>query len=257
MPLRDYPPDWLPVKGGSELFGNSFWVRIMTYNIRSGRGLDGRLSLERIAQVIAAENPDIVALQEVDCRRRRTRHQDQAHLLAERLGYHCNFVAARQWKQGEYGNALLSRFPSLECQRVALPKPARLPVEARCLMQCRLKVPGGELHFWNTHLGLLATERRQQVKTMLQHFLQEPDRRLILCGDFNARPRSQEIVGLSLHLNRVVSQRTFPGFLPVVHLDHVFHSQHLRAVRSFVPKTLLARRASDHLPLVVDMTWNG
>ncbi|MBT9588385.1 endonuclease/exonuclease/phosphatase family protein [bacterium] len=230
-------------------------MRIMTYNIRSGRGLDGRLNLDRIAQVIAAENPDVVALQEVDCKRRRTRHQDQAQMLAKQLGYHCAFVAARRWQQGEYGNALLSRFPLLECQRVLLPKPLRLPVEARCMMQLTLAVPGGELHIWNTHLGLLAAERRLQVQLLLQHFLHQPDRRLILCGDFNARPRSKEITGLGLHLQRVLSHRTFPGFLPVVHLDHVFHSQHLRVVRTFVPKSLLARRASDHLPLVVDMAW--
>lgn len=230
-------------------------MRIMTYNIRSGRGLDGKLDLDRIAQVIAAENPDVVALQEVDCMRRRTRNQDQAQILAKELGYHCAFGAARRWQQGEYGNALLSRFPLLECQRVLLPKPLRLPVEARCLMQLTLAVPGGELHIWNTHLGLLAAERRLQVQLLLQHFLHQPDRRLILCGDFNARPRSKEITGLGLHLQRVLSHRTFPGFLPVVHLDHVFHSQHLRVVRTFVPKTLLARRASDHLPLVVDMAW--
>lgn len=227
----------------------------MTYNIRSGRGLDGRLNLDRIAQVIAAENPDVVALQEVDSKRRRTRNQDQAHVLAERLGYHCAFVPARRWTQGEYGNALLSRFPHLECLSVVLPKPARLPVEARCMMQCRLEVPDGELHIWNTHLGLLAAERRLQVQLMVDQFLAVPGRRLILCGDFNARPRSQEIAGLGLHLQRVSSQRTFPGILPVVHLDHVFHTEHLRVVRSFVPKTLLARRASDHLPLVVDLDW--
>ncbi|MBX3168572.1 MAG: endonuclease/exonuclease/phosphatase family protein [Candidatus Eremiobacteraeota bacterium] len=230
-------------------------MRIMTYNIRAGRGLDGRLSLNRIAQVIQAESPDVVALQEVDSQRKRSTYEDQAHVLADRLGYHCAFVHARRWTRGEYGNAILSRFPLLDFQRLALPKPARLPVEARCVLQCRLAHPDGDVHVWNTHLGLLAAERRAQVAVMIQEYLRHQELPLILCGDFNARPRSKEISGLGLHLQRVLSHRTFPGFLPVVHLDHVFHTKHLRVDRTFVPKTLLARRASDHLPLVVDLQW--
>ena len=231
-------------------------MRIMTYNIRSGRGMDGRLNLDRIAQVIAAESPDVVALQEVDSQRKRTTYADQAHVLAEKLGFHCAFGHARRWTRGEYGNAILSRYPLLDFQRLALPKPARLPVEARCVLQCRLAHPDGEVLIWNTHLGLLAAERRAQVALVIQEYLRNQELPLVLCGDFNARPRSKEISGLSLHLQRVASQRTFPGFLPVVHLDHVFHTKHLRLDGTFVPKTLLARRASDHLPLVVDLAFS-
>lgn len=229
----------------------------MTYNIRSGRGVDGRLNLERIAKVIEAENPDVVALQEVDVRRRRTRHQDQALELAERLGYHGAFVAAQSWSQGgeEYGNALLSRYPLGDCRRVTLPKPARLPVETRCLMQCRIQWPQGEVQVWNTHLGLLAAERRTQVQLLLEHLSENGHSPLILCGDFNARPRAKELLGLGTHLTRVNSQRTFPGFLPVVHLDHVFHTPQLQVVSCFVPKSPLAKRASDHLPIVVDLDF--
>ncbi len=230
-------------------------MRIMTYNIRAGRGLDGRLSLDRIAQVIEAESPDVVALQEVDSQRKRTTYVDQAQVLAEKLGYHCAFVHARRWTRGEYGNAILSRFPMLDVQRLALPRPARLPAESRCVLQCRLAHPEGQVNVWNTHLGLLPAERRAQVAVMIQEYLRHEQLPLILCGDFNARPRSKEISGLALHLQRVLSQRTFPGFLPVVHLDHVFHTRHLSVHRTFVPRTLLARRASDHLPLVVDLHW--
>ena len=175
-------------------------MRIMTYNIRAGRGMDGRLNLDRIAQVIEAEHPDVVALQEVDSKRRRTTYQDQAHLLAEQLGYHCAFVHARRWAEGDYGNAILSRYPMRDFRRLALPKPARLPVESRCVLQCRLAHPEGDVLIWNTHLGLLAAERRAQVALMVQEFLKHQELPLVLCGDFNCRPRSKEIVGLGLHL---------------------------------------------------------
>lgn len=252
-------------RGGSEKRGSNFGrrepvrvsVRFMTYNIRSARGMDGRLNLERIARVIRAENPDIVALQEVDFNRPRTRRQDQALELASLLGYHHAFEAARSWPGSEYGNALLSRFPLVDCRRICLPKPARMPVEARCLMQCVVESPEGLLSVWNTHLGLLAGERRAQVELLVRHLEENSSLPVVLCGDFNARPQAKELKGIGLHLARVPSQRTFPGILPVIHLDHVFHSRHLEVVKSFVPKSLLARSASDHLPLIVDLNWTG
>ena len=226
----------------------------MTYNIHSGRGLDGRLQLERIARVIEAESPDWVALQEVDSQRKRTRHQDQAGWLAQRLGYHYTFVAARKWTRGEYGNAILSRVPPLECRRILLPKPRRLPLEARCLMQCRYQWGSGEIEIWNTHLGLLAGERRAQVALLLQ-YIAESQVPLILCGDFNARIRSPEVLGLASLLHRVPSQKTFPGLLPLLHLDHIFVSPQLAWRTVHAPRTGLARHASDHLPLVAELQF--
>jgi endonuclease/exonuclease/phosphatase family metal-dependent hydrolase len=226
----------------------------MTYNIHSGRGLDGRLQLERIARVIEAEDPDWVALQEVDSQRRRTRHQDQAAWLAQRLGYHCAFVAARKWKRGEYGNAILSRVPPLECRRIILPKPGRLPLEMRCLMQCRYQWAGQEIEVWNTHLGLLAAERRAQVRLLLEH-INHSGVPLILCGDFNARIRSPEVLGLAGLLHRIPSQRTFPGVWPLLHLDHIFVSPQLHWRSVYVTRSALARRASDHLPLVAELQF--
>lgn len=227
----------------------------MTYNIRSGRGVDGRLNLERIARVIEAENPDVVALQEVDVRRRRTRLQDQAHELAQRLGYHGAFVAAQTLRngQGEYGNALISRFPLRDCRRVALPRPLRLPAETRCLMQCTVDWPEGPVQVWNTHLGLFSSERRSQIKHLLGCLEEVADQPMVLCGDFNARPKSKELLGLIQGMTHVPTQRTYPGFLPVVQLDHVFHTPQLQVKHCYVPRNPLARRASDHLPIVVDL----
>lgn len=228
----------------------------MTYNIRAARGMDGRLNLERIARVIEAEKPDVVALQEVDCYRKRTRHQHQAQELADLLGFHFAFEAARSWDTSEYGNALLSRYPLLESRGFYLPRPTRLPVENRCVMQCLLDTPSGPLSVWNTHLGLLARERKAQVDSLIEQIQQISDLPLVLCGDFNARPKAKELKGLEEILSRVPSQRTFPGILPVVHLDHVFYCPRLRVIQSFVARSTLARRASDHLPLVVDLAWS-
>ena len=226
-------------------------MRLMTYNIRSGRGVDGRLNLDRIARVIEAEQPDVVALQEVDLSRRRTRNLDQAGWLARELGLHHIFGAARSWKQGAYGNALLSRFELVDWQPWLLPRPGRLPVESRGVLQATLRTPMGLVRVWNTHLGLLAPERRLQVAYLVQNLALEAP--LIVCGDFNARPRSKELLGLQEVLQRVPTQRTFPGFLPVVQLDHVFHCPMLQPLHHYVVRTPLSRRASDHLPLVVDL----
>jgi endonuclease/exonuclease/phosphatase family metal-dependent hydrolase len=74
-------------------------ARIMTYNVHSCRGTDGKLDVGRIAAVIAQSRPDIVALQEVDVRRTRTGSVDQAHAIAERLGMHFHLTPPSRWRR--------------------------------------------------------------------------------------------------------------------------------------------------------------
>src|SRR5579862_8740187 len=86
-------------------------VRILTYNVHRCVGLDRRMDVGRVAQVIAAEAPDIVALQEVDVGRARTGRVDQAHALARRLGMAPRFHAALRVEEEQYGDAILTALP--------------------------------------------------------------------------------------------------------------------------------------------------
>src|SRR5437588_4895954 len=103
-------------------------MRLMTYNIHKGIGTDRRYRLERVVAVIAAEAPDVICLQEVDRNARRSRHDDQPALLADRLR-----AAARLYQlnaphgEGGYGNLLLSRWPIREAREASLRYRRRVP----------------------------------------------------------------------------------------------------------------------------------
>src|SRR6202453_702430 len=86
-------------------------LRILTYNVHRCVGTDRRLDVGRVAEVIAAQSPDIVALQEVDVRRARTGGVDQAHRLAQRLGMAFHFNAALRVEEEQFGDAILTALP--------------------------------------------------------------------------------------------------------------------------------------------------
>src|ERR1700761_7687039 len=102
-------------------------VRLLTYNVHRCVGTDRRLDVGRIAEVIAAQAPDIVALQEVDVGRARTGGVGQAHRIATRLGTACRFTAALTVEGEQYGDAVLTALPERLIKSGPLPGHPRLP----------------------------------------------------------------------------------------------------------------------------------
>ncbi|WP_114942867.1 endonuclease/exonuclease/phosphatase family protein [Microvirga calopogonii] len=237
--------------------------RILTYNVHRCLGTDGRLSPSRIADVIAAYEPDVVALQELDVGRLRTGGIDQAHAIAQSLGMHVHFHASLKVLEEEYGNAILTHRPSQLVKADALPGWARKPgLEPRGALWARMQIGGAEVQVINTHLGLRRHERLAQIDTLLgpqwlgHQACREP---VILVGDLNATPRSRAYRRLASHLWDAQAQlplprpkATFPSCLPMLRIDHVFVSRSVRVLRVETVRTPLARVASDHLPLLVE-----
>jgi endonuclease/exonuclease/phosphatase family metal-dependent hydrolase len=227
-------------------------LRIMTYNVHSCRGSDGRLRPERILAVMLRAEPDVVALQELD-------GPEPAEYFAEKLCMSVFFVEARQKGQGTYGNALLSRLPGVSRRYGALPRLSEA-TEARAAQCVRFETGFGAVDVINTHLGLSEGERVLQAETLLgPDWLTTPELAAhhLLCGDLNARPNSLAYTRLCSALNDVQTvlprpMPTFPAPFPLVRIDHVLASAALRVDRVEVPKGP-ARLASDHLPLVVDL----
>jgi endonuclease/exonuclease/phosphatase family metal-dependent hydrolase len=125
-----------------------------------------------------------------------------------------------------------------------------------------LETPAGTLNLLNTHLALRAKERLAQAEEILgESWLCDPRcrPRTVLCGDFNATPGSPVVRALCEKLNDAglssvdARPRTFPAALPLIQLDYVFVSSGVRVSACEVPHTRLARVASDHLPVVVDL----
>lgn len=239
-------------------------IRVMSYNVHSCMGMDSRIAPERIARVIARYRPDVVALQEVDVGKQRTYSVDQAELIAQHLEMEVDFHPAMQMEEEEYGDAILTHLPILRARTGSLgPVPTRPGGEPRGIQWLTLDIDGLEVQILNTHLGLFTAERKVQVEELMsERWLGNVDCQgpTILCGDFNATPRSPAMLTLKGELTDVqdltAAKRlnTFAGRLPTLCIDHVL-VRHIEGVSSvFVPNTELTRLASDHLPLVVDIT---
>ncbi len=239
-------------------------IRVMTYNVHSCIGADGKLFPERIARVIKRQNPDFIALQEIDRSRKRTKMQDQARLLAEHLDMKHVFRPILSGADGEYGLAVLSRYPIARAQGFILPQlSARKPSEKRGIMHIVAETPAGRTHLFNTHLSLHRKERLTQIRHILEHsaLAEVPDdESVIFCGDLNAGPSSPVYRLLSSRLRdaenlrpETASAPTFYSSWPLLRLDHIFHSKQLKPVRVEVIDDWECRLASDHLPVIAEL----
>lgn len=241
-------------------------LRVMTYNIHSCRGIDGKLRPERIARVINHCDPDVVAVQEVDAHRPRSRGHDQAQLIADHLRMTHVFHAMLEEEAERYGIAIFSRFPFTIVKSGLLTGVEHgFLKEARGAIWVKLEIAGRTpFHFINTHFGLGRQERRTQAEELLgKEWIGgiPEDEPVILCGDFNSGGRSRVFRRLAGALRDSQSiapahepLATFPSPSPILRLDHVFTSAHFTVEKVNRPHTPTSAVASDHLPLCVELT---
>ena len=235
-------------------------IRVATYNIHKCRGLDGRTSPHRIATVIRELDADVIALQEVLHVQHGRSEFDQVRCLTEELSaYRWCFGENRELHGGKYGNLTLSRFAIAHCENYDVTWRNR---ERRGALRSDISLPHDTaLHVFNVHLGTGFMERRHQAKRLLsEHVLHRSDLAgpRIVVGDFNEWTR-----GLATRLMGSAFQavepraflrysRTYPGVLPLLHLDHFYFDRHL-TLRSFrLHRSRKALIASDHLPLIAE-----
>lgn len=243
-------------------------TRILTYNVHSCVGVDRRLDVERISAVISAETPDIVALQEVDVGRARTGEVDQAEAIARQLGMRRRFHAAVKVGAELYGVAILTALPERLVKAAALPgHPFLNGLEPRGALWVAIDVGGVELQVLTTHLGLAPREQGRQAEALAgPAWLGGLSRGgpLILLGDLNAGRGSSTcrtlLNGLTDGTRRVDGGRglaTFPSVFPLRQIDHIFVGDGVTVLGAYAASTALSRRASDHLPLVMDFELAG
>jgi endonuclease/exonuclease/phosphatase family metal-dependent hydrolase len=239
-------------------------IRLLTYNIRHCLGTDGQVAPERIAEVIAGCEADVVALQEVDVGRARTGGIDQAEEIARLLGLHHHFHPALHQAGERYGDAILTPHRSRVVRAGALPGLARRPaLEPRGAIWVEVEIGGVMLQVVNTHLGLLGRERVAQVNALLgADWFGHPACRApyLLMGDLNATPWSRayrRLAGRLTDVRRIgqtgSGRATFPTHFPLLRLDHVFVGSGIGVGRVQVVRSGLARIASDHLPLLAEI----
>lgn len=234
--------------------------RIATYNIHKARGLDGRTRVERIARVLGELDADIVALQEVVNHEGRSIEEHQACYLASKLGYVHAIGETRKHRGGIYGNVTLSRYDFHLVRQTDLTVSGR---EERGVLRTDIRIGHHLVHIFNVHLGTAHRERkRQAIRLMDEDLLRAVDISgpRIVAGDFNewthglvTRTLSAEfhLTDLRSHLPRT---RAYPAILPLLHLDHMYLDHHLKINYAGFHRNRLSLVASDHLPLVADLT---
>jgi endonuclease/exonuclease/phosphatase family metal-dependent hydrolase len=233
--------------------------RIATYNIHKGRGLDGRIRIERIARVLEEIEADIVALQEVVSLEGQSIQDHQARYLGDRFGYFHAIGETRKHRGGVYGNVTLSRWSFDLIRQVDLSVPDR---EERGVLRSDVRIGPHLLHIFNVHLGTAHRERRTQaVRLIDEDLLKAIDisgARVVL-GDFNEWTHGlvTRTLRAEFHLtdlrNHIRRTRAYPSILPLLNLDHIYFDHQLTIDKALFHRNRLSLIASDHLPLVADL----
>jgi endonuclease/exonuclease/phosphatase family metal-dependent hydrolase len=234
-------------------------VRIVTYNIHKCRGMDRRTDPLRIATVLRQLQPDIAALQEVMDLRSTPEH-DQARVIAASFdSYEYHFGANREHFGAAYGNMTLSRFPVRFWRNYDLTWRKR---ERRGCLRTDVELANGSmLHVFNVHLGTGFLERRQQGRRLVSTAVLGDVALTGMCvvvGDFNEWTQGLATKLMSGKFESVDIKayarfgRTYPGVLPLFHLDHFYFDRRLKLTSYKVHRTRAALMGSDHLPLLAE-----
>lgn len=224
-------------------------VRVMTWNIHGALGCNPGFDLGRVVALVRRHAPDVVALQEIDSRRAAGGCGGNPFaVLRQALGAHAVDARTVTTADGDYGQALISRWPLGDTEIHDLSYPEREPRRAICTT---VQTPGGPLRVVATHLGLSLRERHRQATTLLR--LLGPMRTTtIALGDFNDWFWAGSVRRtLAEALPGVTPQRTFPARLPLLRLDRIYLWPRSALVASRTDRS--ARRLSDHLPVIADL----
>jgi endonuclease/exonuclease/phosphatase family metal-dependent hydrolase len=244
-------------------------IRVLVYNIHAGLDANGASNLDSVAALVRAMAADLVLLQEVDSVVRRSGGVDQPTTLAERTGMHVAFGSTLPYQGGQYGIAVLSRWPIVRHELVPLAVTPPQPrvggaYEPRGALHVLVDAPGGALHVINTHLDASGDDRvrRQEADSVLAiaHRLGAGGEPVLVGGDFNSTPES------------VVQQRirdgglrdlwascgagdglSFPASGPVKRIDYLYGTGAAACRRAEV----LQSRASDHRAVLFELDGRG
>ena len=230
-------------------------MKLMSYNIHYGTDTFNKRNLERIAETIRAADPDIAGLQEVDKHwSDRSAFMDLGHSLAETLGMQLVFAPnldrdprAPGEPRRQYGTAVLSKYPIIRSRNYSL---SSFGGEQRGMLETEIGTPDRRLMFYNIHMGLTSEQRMKQAEEALD-IMKGSELPLVLVGDFNARPDSEEIgrfkrSGLSDTFSGIADVNTFPSITPEVRIDYIFYNDQMELVE----REVVASDASDHRPVV-------
>ena len=226
-------------------------LRVATYNVHACVGTDRRHDPERVAAVVGELDADVVALQEFTYAASVAIETREPVEFAALDSYQCALGPTRQVAMRCFGNALLTRHPIVELHRLDLSLDGREP---RGALAATVDVGGTAVHLLATHLGLRVRERRFQVRQVLSYLQSVRHSIVVVLGDVNDWLPGRSVGHvLDERLGTAARLRSFPSQWPMLSLDRIWVHPAGARRRTFVHTSALARRASDHLPVVTDI----
>lgn len=248
---------------------NEIVVKVMSYNVHSGVGMDERYDLNRIADIIRAAEADIIGLQEVDAHwSSRSQYDDMAKQLAAKFGMNVFFAPIYELppvREGDpvrqFGVALLSRYKIMNAinhklTRLSTQERGTEPVPMPGLAGVTLDVEGTALNVYVAHLDYRKDPaiRTVQIRELLEITGIQPERTLVI-GDMNARPDAPELIPLLSAFRDTWTEArddpglTFPANALVSKIDYILAGSRIVTVSS----DTIDSEASDHRPLVANL----
>ena len=226
-------------------FGQGDALRIMSYNIRNAKGMDNKIDYSRIAKIISAVHPDIVAVQELDSATARSGNADVLKEIAILCGYKYYYGPAINYDGGKYGVGVLSIKEPLRITNIPLPGKE----EKRNLEMVEFK----DFYFFTVHLSLTEADRNSSIE-IINEQVSKIKKPVFLAGDFNAEPASAAIINLKKKDWQLLSGEdyTFPSTKPDRCIDYIFagNGKKWKVLNAEVFNDDIA---SDHRPVWVEV----
>lgn len=248
-------PKSKPVISNSE----SSTIRVMTYNVHhcNPPAEPGIINIEAIARVITQQNPDLVALQEIDVNTKRSGKYNQAEELAKLTGMKYFFGKGIDYEGGEYGVAILSKYDISDMKVHRLPTQEGTKGEPRVLTTAKVNFRGSVIRFGSTHLDAQKADTNRKLQILeINRIAAEEKLPFIIAGDFNDVPGSAVINDLDKQFTRTCQQcnPTIPIINPKKAIDFIGFtpSSKFNVVQT---KVINGVTASDHLPVVAEVRF--
>lgn len=222
-------------------------MMVMTYNVHSCKDINKKNSLNRIAELIRQEKPAVVGLNEIESFSPRTWMVNQPKRLAmSRDMLYIYGPTLRLGPLGFFGNAVLSRYPISKTANFRLPGSR----EPRCCLKVELRISGGNVTVFGTHLGLNRQERAEQIAELADIVSKEKNP-VILMGDFNCGTDQMQLLYKTLTDTGQLfgSGSTYPSSGPVDRIDYILVSPECKCKNVYLPVS----DASDHLPVIAEL----
>lgn len=230
-------------------------LKVISYNIHHGADQNEVNTLEKMGEFIRNSNADLVGLQEVDSVCTRSGKVDQMKVLAEITGMHYAFLRHFEYDRGAYGLGILSKNPIISQQNDKITSIKKGEKKSLALLSVKISLPEGEeMRFATVHFALDQATRLIQAGETLAYL--DSDLPVVLTGDFNAEPSTEEMELLSQNYTMADANLgyTFPVVIPVKKIDYIWVSKdcYLESHKIQFP---LSITYSDHLPLMADILF--